>query len=285
MEPTTPAGSNNLPAIDESIENVGASTSHYLRRHPLYWTIPLAAAVVLEIIFILARASGVAFYILPFFLPYLGYSIARGKVQHEFMQQFAAANGFSYAPAGSLAGLDGSLFRVGHSQALQDVVSGQFQNHALSLFTYTYVTGYGRSQQVHHYTVYELQFDVTLPDMLLENGSHAYGESLIDKLSGKEMIKLEGDFNKYFSLNIRKGYEVEALEIFTPDVMEELVEKAKTFSLEIVNGHLFIYDNGIVGTKQGIYDFYDLAQYFIEKLGPVLMQMKPSVEAMEQHQE
>ena len=66
------------------------------------------------------------------------------------------------------------------------------------------------------------------------------------------LIKLEGDFNQYFSLSITKGYEVEALEIFTPDVMQELIEKAKKFSMEVIGGHIFIYDNAIVGTKQGL---------------------------------
>ena len=277
------AGSKDgLPAIDESIENVSASTNHFLQKHPSYIVIPLVVVIVLEAIFILASARDPRVYVAPLILPLIGYSIARNRIQHEFMKQFASANGFSYTPGGSLDGLDGSLFQIGNSRSVADVVSGQFQNRPISLFTYTYVTGSGKSEQTHTYTIYELQFDVTLPDILLENASHAFGGSLFEKLSGKEFIKLEGDFNKYFSLCIPRGYETEALEIFTPDVMEELIEKAKAFSLEIVNGHLFIYNNGTVGTKQGLYDLYALAQYFIEKLGPVLARMKPSVEAMEQ---
>jgi hypothetical protein len=275
-----PARSGQLPAVDESIENVGASTSRFLRRHPGYFTIPLGIAVALEIAIIALGASDIRLYFFPLVLPFIGYSIARSKIQHEFMRQFALANDFSYAPTGSLDGLDGSLFQIGHGKSVSDVVSGQFQGHPITLFTYTYVTGYGRSEQTHTYTVYELQFDITLPDILLENTSHTFGESLFEKMSAKEFIRLEGDFNKYFSLSIPKGYEVEALEIFTPDVMQELIEKAKAFSMEIVNGHLFIYGNGVLGTKQGLYDLYGLAQYFIEKLGPVLARMKPSAQAM-----
>jgi hypothetical protein len=265
---------------DGSIDDVGASTSAYLRRHPWGLIIPLVVTVILEVVFYLEGVQGIIFYALPLSVLYGGYQAVRGKIQHEFMQQFAAANGFSYAPTGSRNGLDGSLFQIGHSQSVQDVVSGQFQNYPISLFTYIYVTGGGKSQQTHRYTVYELQFAVTLPDMLLENGSHTFGESLADHFSGKELVKLEGDFNKYFSLNIPKGYEVEALEIFTPDVMQELIDKAKAFSFEIVNNHLFIYDNSVVGTKQGLNDLYSLAQYLVEKLGPVLARMQPEVAAM-----
>lgn len=275
---------SSFPVVDETIENVGASTQHFLKRHPWYFTIPLAVAVILEIVVVIEKLYEVNFadVILPFVLPFIGYGLARAKVQHEFMQQFASVNGFSYAAQGTLDGLDGSLFQIGHSKSTVDLVSGQFQDHAISLFTYTYVTGYGKSQQVHRYTVFELQFDITLPDMLVESAGHGFGGVLFENHSGKELIKLEGDFNKYFSLSIAKGYEVEALEIFTPDVMAELIDVAKKFSMEIVNGHLFIYDNGVVGTKQGLYDLYSLAQYFIEKLGPVLARMKPSVTATEE---
>ena len=284
MEQTTPTPPNGLPIIDEDIENVSASTSHYLRHHPIYFTIPLIAAVALEILIFLSKPSDPRIYLAPFFLPFIGYGIARSKIQHEFMQQFAAANGFSYALKGSLAGLDGSLFQVGDSRAVADVVSGQFQNEAISLFTYTYVTGYGRSRQALIIRSMNCSLISHFPICWLKTRTILTVNALFNKISGsgKELIKLEGDFDKYFSLNIQKGYEVEALEIFTPDVMAELINKAKALSLEIVNGHLFIYDNGIVGTKQGLYDLYGLAQYFIEKLGPVLARMKPSVVAMEQ---
>ena len=61
--------------------------------------------------------------------------------------------------------------------------------------------------------------------------------------------------------------------------MAELIDKAKMFSIEIVNGHLFVYDNAVVSTKQGLYHLYDVAQYFIETLGPVLARMKPALVA------
>jgi hypothetical protein len=279
MDSETPVTSP-LPVVDEDVENVSASTGHFLRRHPAYFTVPLAVTVICEALLIWNHVISIGLYVLPVVFPFVGYNIAHGKVEREFMQQFAAANGFSYALRGTLDGLDGSLFQIGHSKSVENVVSGQFQSDPVSLFTYVYVTGYGRNQQRHCYTVFELQFDIVLPDMLLENANHAFGEALFVHFQGKELIKLEGDFNKYFSLSVPKGYEVEALEIFTPDIMQELMEKAKAFSVEIVNGHLFIYDNGIVGTKQGLYDLYGLAQYFIEKLGPVLGRMKPSEAAM-----
>ena len=207
------ASDPNRPVVDESIEDVGASTSHYLRHHPGYFIIPLAVAVCIEVALILFSVPFSQIYLFPIFIPIVGYSIARSKVQHEFMQQFAAANSFSYSATGSLNGLDGSLFQIGHDRSVVDLVAGQFQEHTISLFTYTYVTGSGKEQQTHHDTVFQLQFDSAMPDMLLENGAHHFGDSLFGGTSGKELVRLEGDFNKYFSLYIPKGYEVEALEV------------------------------------------------------------------------
>jgi len=125
-----------------------------------------------------------------------------------------------------------------------------------------------------------LQYDIAMPDILLQSTAHAFGESLFGNSSVGHTLKLEGDFNKYFTLSVPDGYEIEVLEIFSPDVMADLIDKAKNFSLEIVNGYLFIYDSKIVGAKEELYALYKLAQYFVEKLGPVLSRMKPSLENM-----
>jgi hypothetical protein len=285
MDPLSPAPADVPKSkflIDGSIENVQSSTFGYLKRHLLWVVAVLAITIALLALLISMHVLFGAFYVMVLFIPIGGYSWVKSRVQHEFMEQFAAANGYAYAPTGPLDDLDGSLFRIGHNRSVADFIVGTYATRPISLFTYTYVTGSGKSQQTHHHTVFELQFDVVMPDILLESGGHFFGESLFQNLGGKETVKLEGDFNKYFSLYIPKGYETEALEIFTPDVMQELMDKAKGLSLEIVNGHCFIYANGILGTKQGLYTMYGLAEYFDGKLGPLLAQMKSSVEAMEE---
>ena len=284
MDPLSPAPAENpLPStpgsldtpkskflIDGSIENVQSSTFSYLKRHLLWVVAVLATTIALLALLIFTHVLIGALYVIVLFIPIGGYRWVRTQVQHEFMEQFAAANGYSYAPTGPLDNLDGSLFNIGHNRSVANLIVGAYETRPISLFTYTYVTGSGKSQQTHYNTVFELQFNVVMPDILLENGGHFFGESLFQNLGGKETIKLEGDFNKYFSLYIPKGYETEALEIFTPDVMQELMDKAKGLSLEIVNGHCFIYANGILGTKQGLYSMYGLAEYFDGKLGPCL---------------
>ncbi len=54
-------------------------------------------------------------------------------------------------------------------------------------------------------------------------------------------MSLEGDFNKYFKLSVPKGYEVKALEVFTPDVMATLIDKCKFFNVEIAGTNIYSY--------------------------------------------
>lgn len=271
--------SSSLPFIDESIENVGQSTVGYLKRRWVSVTTWMSIAVLLELIFFFSKVDDFRIYFIPLIIPVVGYSNIRNNIQHEFMWQFAAANNFIYSRSGTLDGLDGSLFQIGHAGSAYDVVDGKYQNCPITLLSYSYRTGSGKYQQSHYDTIFKLQFDIAMPDILLERVGHSFGGTLFGLGHTANHVHLEGDFNKYFTLSVPRGYEIEALEVFTPDVMAELIDKAKQFSLEIVNGHLFIYDSKVVGTKDELYTLYELARYFVEKLAPVLSRMKRSLDA------
>ena len=273
---------NNLPVVDESIEDVGKSTSQYLLQHKSYVSYFLIATLIFEIF---CAIFNINFYILPLFFLLAGYMVIQQRIQHEFMKQFAAANNFSYTLNGNTKGLDGELFRIGHNQAVADVICGTYLNCPITLFSYRYITGSGKNSRTYHATVFELNFGTKMPNILLKKKANflnepIFSESFLGETIKRKELQLEGNFNEYFNLEVEEGYEIEALQVFTPDFMEELIEKAKAFSMEIINDHIFIYNNKIISTKQELYDFYELAEYFVQKLGPVLARMKPSMQAM-----
>jgi len=270
---------DNRPIVNESIDNVDKSTASYLKRHLGYVISAIGITIFLEAaLYYFLGIEGGRIYILPLLIPIAGYGNIKSRVQHEFMQQFAAANNFTYSAKGNLEGLDGVQFKMGHSQSVFDVINGNFSNCPISLLSYRYTIGYGRDSTTYNCTIFKLQFDTKMPDILLKNKRHHFEESM----SGKINLKLEGNFNNYFTLSLPAGYEVEALEVFTPDVMADLIDKAKSFSLEIIGNHLFIYAHTTISTKQELYAFYEVAEYFIQKLRPVLMRMKSSVIAMQE---
>lgn len=54
-------------------------------------------------------------------------------------------------------------------------------------------------------------------------------------------LSLEGDFDKHFSLFTPKGYERDALYIFTPDVMHLLIEHGRYFDVEIIDDTIIFF--------------------------------------------
>lgn len=125
------------------------------------------------------------------------------------------------------------------------------------------------------YTVLQLKFDADMPNLYLRPAILP-GIPFLSKASGDdpEYIRLEGDFSKVLSLDIQKGYEVEALEVLTPDVMEYLMDNCKNFSIEILNNHLYVYDGQALDTEAKLNALYDTSRYFVQTLGPVLACMK-----------
>lgn len=157
------------PAAPEEITDVGKGTIEYIRRHPSYVVGSAIVVVFLEALLFIFHISGGASYFFPFVVPLVVYVGIRTKIQHEFMQQFAAANGFQYARKGNMDSLDGALFKIGHSRSVSDVMTGTESGRPLSIFTYKYTVGSGKSSQTYTNTVFETQFDVAMPDILLES--------------------------------------------------------------------------------------------------------------------
>jgi hypothetical protein len=229
------------------------------------------------VILIAFHVDVIQLYFIPLAALVPAYVYILGRIQHEFMRQFAAANNFSYSTKGSLDDLDGTLFQIGHSKSVTDVVSGSYNDSPMELFTYTYVTGEGKSSQTHNFTIFKFHLNTNMPDIVLENKSYFFGEFIFGHKADKVTLELEGDFNKYFNLSVPKGYEIEALQVFTPNIMLDLEEKCRLLSLEIVNSHLFIYKNSVIQNRKDLYELYGCAKYFKEKLAPVLARIKPAL--------
>ena len=187
------------------------------------------------------------------------------------MRQFADANGYQFSPTGDPAEFDGSLFQLGDSKQVSDVIRATYLGCPIVLFRYKFYRG----KAVGKYTVLQLQFDADMPDLYLRPAILP-GSPFVSKASGDgaEYVRLEGDFSTVLSLDIQKGYEVEALEVFTPDVMGYLMDNCKNFSIEILNNHLYVYDGQALDTEAKLNALYDTSRYFVQMLGPVLARMK-----------
>jgi len=218
-----------------------------------------------------------------FFMPLMAigvlYAILRREVKSQFYRQFALANGFTYARSGYVPGLTGSLFRIGRPHKPEDIVSGDFAGHPIKLFNYSYTKGSGKHQITYHATVLQITHDHELPPLLLTLDWEYWG-GLSPVFPDARKISTEGDFDKTFDLYVRQKYEIEALQVFTPDFMEIYRERWKQFSLDFDGDKIFIYSRNYIVDKKYLQEMYDLARHLINKLEPVLLRMQSSVNAM-----
>jgi len=271
----------DLPIINENIDSVSDSTMHYLEEHFVKVILVIGITTILEVLAILSGVHDIRLYLFPLIIPFVGYFLIKSKVEDEFMQQFAQTNAYVYSKNGTYG--NGYLFKLGHSNIAKDQVIGQYNGYQIKIYLYSYTVGYGKNSHTYHHTVLSLTFNTTMPDIVLTTKGHWLSDSLVP--NNISVVKLEGDFNKYFTLHIPKGYEVEALEVFTPNVMAKLIDKARSLNLEIFQNSLYIYSDGFIQTKEKLYTMYELAKYLTDELGPVLAGMKPSLEATEEFKE
>lgn len=185
------------------------------------------------------------------------YVFVQKLVEAEFIKQFGTSIGFTYSVTAEKG--VGTLFSAGHTQIVSNVLSGVSNGRASRIYSYQYTIGSGKSAHTFQYTVFEVTFGSIMPDITLRNVKEAMAETgLFEKA---EHIQLEGDFNTYFILTVPKDYEMEAYQIFTPDVMARLIDKAKDLNFEFNQNKIYIYTTRSLTTRASLQSMLDLAKY------------------------
>lgn len=270
------------------IENVSSSTFWYVRTRYLTHAIIIVIICIGLAAFFVRRAmsngapdavDALFGFWLPLLILIISYNIVRSRVQKTFMRQFAVANGYNFQEDGDLAGHPGSIFSLGHGGAATNVVSGRYLDRPIQLFNYHYTVGSGRNSHTYFFTVFQVDFPAVLPRLFLhERGNMFAVDGMSVKIPDGQEVHLEGDFDNFFRLTVQKGFEIEALQIFTPDFMEKLRDEWRHTSLEFVGNYIYLYKDLTLSTKKDLLTFYSLVCYIIARLGPVVARIGASVE-------
>jgi hypothetical protein len=160
------------------------------------------------------------------------------------LARFAQANGMAYSPAQGNPDYPGMIFTTGSDrQAIDhlDTTSGRF----LDVGNYRWTTGSGRSRSTHTWGFLALSLDRTMPNIVLDSRANnsVLGSNLPMGFDRDQVLHLEGDFDRYFTLYCPKEYEQDALYIFTPDLMSLLIDEAAPFDVELVDRWMFVYSS------------------------------------------
>ncbi|MBU1251480.1 MAG: hypothetical protein ACJLS2_10715 [Microcella pacifica] len=177
----------------------------------------------------------------------VAWSLLRGAApqweQRLRMHRFAEANGLVYEMTSPAPSYPGAIFGQGRSRRVSDhfrTADGRF----LDFGNYRYVTGSGKNSTTHHWGFLALHLDRALPHMLLDSRANngMFGASnLPTSFRRDQVLSLEGDFDRSFTLYCPREYERDALYVFTPDLMALLIDEAAPYDVEIVDRWLFVY--------------------------------------------
>ena len=159
------------------------------------------------------------------------------------LDRFARANGFVFSPASASPSYPGAIFQIGDSRKATDhfrTAQGRF----LDFGNYQYTTGSGKNRTTRTWGFLAIKLDRRLPHMVLDskaNNGLFGGSNLPATFAKDQVLSLEGDFDRYFTLYCPKEYERDALYVFTPDLMALLIDEASPFDVEIVDDWMFVY--------------------------------------------
>jgi hypothetical protein len=158
------------------------------------------------------------------------------------LDRFAQANGMSWHPVAPNPPLPGMIFGHGSSRKATDVVRG-VQPRFVEFGNYQYTTGSGKEQTTHHWGYVAVKLSSPLPHIVLDATSNnaLFGSNLPASFDRDQRLSLEGDFDRHFALYCPRGYEADALYLFTPDIMARFIDHAAALDVEIVDDWMFLY--------------------------------------------
>jgi hypothetical protein len=183
------------------------------------------------------------------------------KVQQSFWKEFALVNGWEYKKFNNFLGTrdvslneESLMLRQGQSQAISNEIIGTISNRDFKIFCYRFYIGVGKTKRAYHYTVFSFESNGTFPHIYLNNKKNSYNINIGEK------IKTPKEFEDKFSISVARNYEIEALQIFTHDVLATLLDIDFPYDVEFINQEILIFTDG------QIHDFADLKFKFNKSL-------------------
>lgn len=167
------------------------------------------------------------------------------------MTEFAAANDMTYTENLDYDNRPGILYNTGHSKHFSDVLNST-KLAFCEMGTYEYTTGSGKNQTTHTFGFVKIKLPRKLPNMVLDSKKNNFMgkfSNLPSGLSGNQKLSLEGDFDSYFTLYAPKEYETDALYVFTPDVMQAIIDAAQDYDCEVIDDNFYLYSSYPISIK------------------------------------
>ncbi|MDQ1174374.1 hypothetical protein QE430_002681 [Microbacterium testaceum] len=190
---------------------------------------------------------------------------ARNRI--EDLAAFAAANGWTYQAAAEPPALSGDMWEYATAGNVQDRIAGADWEVG------RIVGGARKAESVRQSGIVTIRTSVSinvpvksinlgylairlprqLPHFVLDaRSNNGILSSLQHQPRRNQRLSLEGDFDTHFHLFAPKGYERDALYVFTPDLMALLIDETGDLDVEVRDDMLIVY-------RPGGFDLHDPA--------------------------
>lgn len=166
--------------------------------------------------------------------------------------KFALSNGFKYFSVHSPFKHEGIIFGIGYHRSFTHFFSGLFHAKPFIIYNYQFQDGNPSQPQAHFFGVMEIRIGKEMPHIFLDgrgNNGLFNDLRLPNTFDKSQYLELEGDFNRHFSLYVAKEYEIMALTLLTPDLMQMLIKSARNYDIEILDGCFVIYSYALTSAK------------------------------------
>jgi Ca2+/Na+ antiporter len=227
------------------------------------------------VVVFLIYSNNLYFSVLIFLLFFLYIIFNLERERRKLLKKFIDDNNLSYQESIKMEEVKGNLFKTGYPSRIKEVINGSYKEHRARLFYFTYTVQQGKNTIVYNFTVLEVFFDkVIFPYMHLLYGNRFGFLSNFPKHgkreSNKREVRLEDKFKNTFKLFVKDGYGIEAMQIFSKEFLDFLINEKCDFSIELNEDRMYIYKRHTVSKKEELKELFETANQAIKKIDPLL---------------
>lgn len=150
--------------------------------------------------------------------------------------------GYGFTSRATALGLPGLLFRAGEKTQMTGVVDAL---GAANPFVAGTITGHYAGETAIPRVLSSSFVAIPLSRRVPNAALLARGLGMLEhagvELSDRQRLSLEGNFDRIFTLYCPRGYERDALEIFAPNLLEQLLATTGGCDVELVDDWMFVY--------------------------------------------
>jgi hypothetical protein len=227
----------------------------------------------------------VYFIILLIFTPIIAIIAILHRRKEKYLENLAHKFNLEYRKGEQIdlmRNLRSRLFKYTKTINVRDAFYGEYKEHRFSIFTKLFYSS--KSLGSNNFTIASCEFRGTeFPHILLKSKKVPLYQAS-EKIDTK--IYLEPQYLKDFDLYCPQDYEIEALQIFTEELITSIQEISNNFSIELGGDRFFIYIDKNIHKKKDQEAFVKLlntVKKIIDKTDGLLFRLKDDFEVLDKY--